>query len=152
VTATSTAFGAARTICGDNVSIDRSVLFQQPQSPLRIVAVRGTAGFLVDARRDEHHAGARKRVVIAVPDVDLRAKRRAVAEVGCYGFRGFAGAIDEHDFTRAAPHHRGKCNGAADISSTDDAEFHWVSPRLACELDGPPLESVVLGLRVREIF
>ena len=50
----------------DNVSIDRSVLFQQPEPPLWIVAVGGTARFLIDARRDEHDASAGQRIVIAV--------------------------------------------------------------------------------------
>jgi len=34
----------------DNVSIDRSVLFEQPQPPLRIAAIRGAALFLVGAQ------------------------------------------------------------------------------------------------------
>ena len=108
----------------NNVSIDRSVLFQQPQPPLRIVAVRSAARLLVDARSDQHHAGAGKRVVITVPDINLRRKRRAVAEVGRYGLRRLAGAVDQHDFTRAATRYRRECNGAADISGADNAEFH----------------------------
>jgi len=112
----------------DNVSIDRSVLFKQPEPPLRIVAVRGAARFLVDARSDKHHAGAGKRVVITVPDIDLRGKRRAIAEVGRHGFRRLASAIDEHDFPRAAPSYRRECNGAADISGADDTEFQSFFP------------------------
>jgi hypothetical protein len=53
----------------DNVSIDRSVLFEQPQPPLRIAAIRGAALFHAD---DKHHACVGKRVVITVPDIDLR--------------------------------------------------------------------------------
>ena len=56
----------------DNVSIDRSVLFEQPEPSLRIVAVRGTACFLVHSRSNEHRACAGQRVVVTVLDIDLR--------------------------------------------------------------------------------
>ena len=54
----------------DNVAIDRSVLVEQPEPPLRIVAVGGAAGLFVDSRRDENHAGPGKRVKIAILDID----------------------------------------------------------------------------------
>ncbi len=108
---------------GNDVPIDRRVLFQQSKPPLWIVAVRGSARFLVDARGDQHHACAGKRVIITVPDIDLRRKRCAIADVGRYGFRRLAGAIDEHNFARAAPRYCRQRNSAADISGADDAEF-----------------------------
>jgi hypothetical protein len=41
----------------DNVSIDRSVLFEQAQPPLRIAAIRGAALFSLTPS-DQHHACA----------------------------------------------------------------------------------------------
>ena len=41
----------------NDVTIDRGVLFQKPQPALGIAAVGGAAGFFVDARRDQDHAG-----------------------------------------------------------------------------------------------
>ena len=42
---------------GNGVTIVRAVLFQKPQPALGIAAVGGAAGFFVDARRDQDHAG-----------------------------------------------------------------------------------------------
>jgi hypothetical protein len=55
----------------DNVSIDRSVLFEQPQPPLRIAAIRAPPFFSLTPS-DKHHACVGKRLVITVPDIDLR--------------------------------------------------------------------------------
>src|SRR5207244_12235152 len=52
-----------------------------------------------------------------------------LADVGRDGFRRLAAAVDQHDFTRAAPHDRCERDGAADISGTDDAELHGFLPQ-----------------------
>jgi hypothetical protein len=90
---------------------------------LRIVAIGGAAGLLVDAGRDHHHAAAGKRIVVAVDDVDLGSQGRAVANVGRDRLGGLARAVDQHDVAGAAARHRGESAGAADIAGADDAEF-----------------------------
>src|ERR1700728_2715708 len=50
----------------DNSAIDRGILIEQLQPPLRIAAIRGAAGFFIDARSDKHHASTGKCVVITV--------------------------------------------------------------------------------------
>jgi hypothetical protein len=71
----------------DAVAIDCGVLVEQPEPPLRIVAVGGAAGLFVDSRRDQNHAGPGKRVIISVLDIDRRRKRSAVTDVGRDRFR-----------------------------------------------------------------
>ena len=85
-----------------DVAIDLGILVEQPEAPLRVVAVGRTAGFLVDAGRDQHDAGAGEGVIVAVDDLDLGTKRRAVAHVGRDRLGGLAGAVDQHDLARAA--------------------------------------------------
>ena len=61
---------------------------------MRIVSIRSTAGFFVDARSDKDHACAGELVIITVLDVDLRRKRRAVTDIGRDSLRRLSGAID----------------------------------------------------------
>jgi hypothetical protein len=105
VTATSTAFGAARTICGTISRLDFGVLFELPKPALRVVAIRRAACLFVDTRSDEHHVGSGKRLVTTTLDINVWAERRAEADIGRNRFCDLAGAVQEQDFARTAPHH-----------------------------------------------
>src|SRR4029079_4582115 len=94
------------------------------QPALRVIAVRGAAGLFVDARGDEHDAGAFEVGVIAVRDLDLGAKWYAVSDIGCDRVRGLARAIDQHDLACAAANRGGHGAGASHIARSDDTEFH----------------------------
>jgi hypothetical protein len=66
----------------NNVAIDRGVLFQKPQAPLRIVAISGAAWLLIHARR--------------------------ILKIGRSSFRHLSRSVYEHDLARAAARHSRK--------------------------------------------
>ena len=86
VTAKSTASGAARTMRGttslyNDVFIYSGVLIEQLEAALRVVAIGGAARLLVDARRDENHAGTGEIAISAVPYLHLRREGRTATQI-----------------------------------------------------------------------
>lgn len=67
---------------------------------MRIAAVRGSAGLLIDAGRDQNDPRALERVIVAVDDVDLTSERNAIANVGRDRLGRLARAVDQYDFAR----------------------------------------------------
>src|ERR1700751_5812311 len=112
----------------NDVAIDRGVLFEKPQPPLRITAISGAPGFFVDPGRDQHHAGVIQGVVIAISDVDPRTKRCSITQVSRHRFRHLLRPVHEHDLASATARYGCKCDGVADISGANDAKLHWGSP------------------------
>src|SRR5262249_31278081 len=77
-----------------NIAINLRVLVEQSEAALWVVAIRSAAGLFVHARSDQHNARAIEGVVIAVDNIDLGTKWRAVAQVGRHRLGGPAGAVD----------------------------------------------------------
>src|SRR5262249_47040273 len=86
----------------NDIAINPGVLFQQPETALRIVAIGGSAGLFVHPGGDQYDFGTFEIAIVAVSDIYLAAERDAVSNVGRHGFGGFSGAGDQDKLACAA--------------------------------------------------
>jgi len=97
---------------------------------------RSAAGFFVHAHGNQHDARALEVVVVAIEDVDLGPKRRAVAHVRCHRPGGLAGTVDQDDFARAAAGDGGHCARAAHIAGAYNSNLHCLTRCWRADLRG----------------
>src|SRR5258707_4361424 len=110
------------------VAVDFGILVQQPQPALRIAAVGGAAGLLVDAGGDHHQRRTSETVVVAGADLGAPKDRQAVANIGRHRLRARPRSVDQHDLTRAAARDQGQRASAPDIACSDDSDLHGLPP------------------------
>jgi hypothetical protein len=114
----------------NDIAINRGILFQKPQSPLRIAPVGCPAGLFVYAGRDQHHAGAVQCIVITIGNIDPWTEWYPITQVGRYGFRHLSRSVHENDLASTTARRGRERDGVSNVACADDAELHCSAPVL----------------------
>src|SRR3981081_4015370 len=107
----------------NNFAIDFCVLIQEPQSALRIVAVRGAPGLFVDTGGNHHQRSIREIIVISVDNSRLGTKRRSVTEISRHRLRAFTRSVHEDDHPGASAYDCGESTSTANLPCTNDSNL-----------------------------
>jgi len=90
----------------DDVLKDRSIRFEQPEPPYRIVAVGCAPTLFVDSGSDHHHGRASQVRIVALAHRNRRRQDRAVLNIRHHTPGPLAVAVDQHDLAHAPPHNQ----------------------------------------------